>query len=124
VRPLTETSYSLYAEDVFGCSNATYEFDIHIYPETFIDLPTTFTPNGDGVNDIIYVKGWGIRELKSFMIYNRWGELVFETSDIDVGWNGIYKGILQNNDIYVYKVRATNWSDKELTKEGHINLMR
>jgi gliding motility-associated-like protein len=124
VRPLTETSYSLYAEDVFGCSNATYEFDIHIHPETFIDLPTTFTPNGDGVNDIIYVKGWGIKELKSFMIYNRWGELVFETSDIDVGWNGIYKGILQNNDIYVYKVRATSWSDKELTKEGHINLMR
>lgn len=124
VRPLEESSYSLFAEDIFGCTSANYYFTVKIHPETFIDLPTTFTPNGDGVNDIIYVKGWGIKELRTFQIYNRWGELVFETSDIEQGWDGYYKGILQNNDIYVYKVRATNWSDKELSKEGHINLMR
>ncbi|MDF2435989.1 MAG: large protein [Bacteroidota bacterium] len=123
-QPLEEITYSVYAEDIFGCTNATDYFNIKIHPETFIDLPTTFTPNGDGVNDIIYVKGWGIKELKSFQIYNRWGELVFESNDIELGWNGLYKGILQNNDVYVYKVRATSWADKELTKEGHINLLR
>jgi gliding motility-associated-like protein len=124
VRPLADMTYSLYAEDFLGCTSATYEFDIHIRPETFIELPTTFTPNGDGVNDIIYVKGWGIKELESFRIYNRWGEMVFESTDLEIGWDGYYKGILQNNDVYVYKVRATSWSDKEMSKEGHINLMR
>ncbi|MGQ0827264.1 MAG: PKD domain-containing protein [Bacteroidota bacterium] len=124
VQPLKDKSYSLYAEDIFGCSNAMYYFNIHIRPETFIELPTTFTPNGDGTNDIIYVKGWGIKDLLSFQIYNRWGELVFETSELSEGWNGHYKGMLQNNDIYVYKVRATSWLNQELSKEGHINLMR
>ncbi|HEX8516404.1 MAG TPA: PKD domain-containing protein [Bacteroidia bacterium] len=123
-RPLEEMTYMLYAEDIFGCTNATYYFNIDIHPEIFVELPTTFTPNGDGVNDVIYVKGWGIKELQSFQIYNRWGELVFESNDLVLGWDGFYKGILQNNDVYVYKVRAMSWSDQELSKEGHINLMR
>ena len=124
VQPLKDISYTLYAEDIFGCSNATYYFNIHIRPETRIELPTTFTPNGDGTNDIIYVKGWGIKDLLSFQIYNRWGELVFETSELAEGWDGHYKGMLQNNDIYIYKVRANDFRNQELTKEGHINLMR
>lgn len=124
IQPLADITYTLFAEDIFGCSSATYYFNIHIRPETLIDLPTTFTPNGDGTNDIIYVKGWGIKKLLGFQIYNRWGELIFETSDLSEGWNGYYKGILQNNDIYVYKVKAIDWLNKELQKEGHINLMR
>lgn len=124
VRPLTDISYTLTASDIYGCSSAIYYFNIHVRPETFIELPTTFTPNGDGTNDIIYVKGWGIKDLLSFQIYNRWGELVFETSELEEGWDGHYKGVLQNNDVYVYKVKATDWHDKEIQKEGHINLMR
>ena len=87
-------------------------------------LPTTFTPNGDGVNDVIYLQGWGIKELIEYKIFNRWGELVFETDELAVGWNGYYKGILQNNDVYVFKVMVKNWKDEEQTLEGHINLMR
>ena len=110
--------------DVLGCSTAEGTFIIKIHPETFIELPTTFTPNGDGVNDVISVKGWGIKDLISFQIYNRWGELVFETSNKEEGWNGYYKGMLQNNGTYTYKVMATDWRDKELEKKGYINLMR
>ena len=124
VHPLEDITYLVTMEDKFKCSTGNGIFIIRIKPETKVDVPTTFTPNGDGHNDIIYVKGWGIKDLIYFQIYNRWGELVFETSDLTVGWNGMYKGILQNNDLYVYKVKVLDYRDKELFKEGHINLMR
>lgn len=122
--PIEDKSYSLYAEDIFGCTNATFYFNVKIRPEAFIELPTTFTPNGDGANDIIYVKGWAIKDLLTFQVYNRWGEIIFETSELSEGWNGYYKGVLQNNETYVYKARAIDWFEKEIQKEGHINLVR
>ncbi|PCI94945.1 MAG: mannosidase [Flavobacteriales bacterium] len=124
INPTEDIIYHLTVSDKFGCFTSEADYDIKVHPETFVKLPTTFTPNGDGVNDIIYLKGWGIKELLEFKIFNRWGELVFETEDINVGWNGYYKGVLQNNDIYVYKVMVKNWKEEEQTLEGHINLMR
>ena len=124
VQPLEDLAYHLEISDKEGCFNSVADYTIRVHPETFVKLPTTFTPNGDGVNDIIYLKGWGIKELLEFKIFNRWGEVVFETDDINVGWNGFYKGVLQNNDIYVYKVMVVNWKEEEQTLEGHINLMR
>lgn len=121
---LDEQVYTLTMSDVLGCSTAEGIFRIKIFPETFIDLPTTFTPNGDGVNDIIYLRGWGIKEVEFFQIYNRWGELVFESNDIDYGWDGYYKGILQNNDTYTYKARVKTFRDEFIEGAGHINLMR
>lgn len=122
VQPLKDILYTVVMQD--ECSSAQGKFMIRIKPETFIKVPTTFTPNGDGVNDIIYVKGWGIKDLISFQIYNRWGEIVFETSELSEGWNGFYKEVLQNNDIYTYKVIAIDYFDKEMDAQGHINLMR
>ena len=128
VHPLKDIIYMVYMEDKKQCSNNTGVFNIRIKPETFIKVPTTFTPNGDGNNDIIYVKGWGIKDLISFQIYNRWGELVFETSELSEGWNGYYKDVLQNNDVYTYKVVArmqtADESEKIETLQGHISLMR
>ncbi len=123
-QPLYDITYSSFMHDIVGCPPATAIFNIHIFPETTVKLPSTFTPNGDGVNDIIYVDGWGIKDLVSFEIYNRWGELVFKTSELKEGWDGYYKGMLQNNDTYVYKVNALSFRDKEMVTEGHINLMR
>lgn len=124
VQPLEEITYNVIMEDILGCSTAEGIFHIDIYPETFVELPTTFTPNGDGENDVIYVKGWGIKDLISFQIYNRWGELVFESSELNEGWNGYYKGMLQNNGTYVYKVKVQTFREEEIEKNGHINLMR
>ena len=124
VQPLEDIVYDLLVTDVLGCFETGVNFTIIIYPETFISMPTTFTPNGDGPNDVVYVEGWGIKELIEYQIYNRWGQLIFETNDIEVGWDGYYNGILQNNDVYVYKVRALTWRDQEETLEGYINLMR
>lgn len=116
--------YTVDMEDVIGCYEAKGIFNIHVNPNTFIDLPTTFTPNGDGVNDIIYLRGWGIQEVVYFRIFNRWGELVFESTNIDHGWDGYYKGVLQNNDTYTYTARVKTFRNEYLDGRGHINLMR
>ena len=65
-----------------------------------------------------------IKEVIYFQIYNRWGELVFESNDIDYGWDGYYKGVLQNNDTYTYKATVKTWRDKTIESAGFINLMR
>lgn len=126
VNPLEDVLYTLiYADkNIPTCFTKTALFDIKVHPETFIKVPTTFTPNGDGVNDVIYAKGWGVKELIEFKIFNRWGELIFISNDIEIGWDGYYKGILQNNDIYVYKIQALTWKNETQSLEGYINLMR
>ncbi len=116
--------YTLDIEDINQCKKQTALFTINVFPQTFIEMPTTFTPNGDGINDIIYVRGWGVKELLAFKIFNRWGEMVFESTDMNVGWDGYYKGMLQNNDVYVYKVKAMTWTNETKALEGHINLLR
>lgn len=124
LQPLADVVYQLTVTDIRDCFSATATYTVEIKPETFIKLPTTFTPNGDGVNDYIFVEGWGIKELLEYQIFNRWGEMMFETNNKEVGWDGHYKGTLQNNDVYVFKVRALTWRDETQTLEGHINLMR
>lgn len=116
--------YNVHFTDVeHGCFEGNSVYIINVRPETLLELPNTFTPNGDGINDIVYVKGWGIKELNFFRIYNRWGELVFETNDKNVGWDGRYKGELQNDDIYIFKAVGTDYYDRELVKEGYLHLM-
>jgi gliding motility-associated-like protein len=111
--------------DVMGCFTAQSTFTVEVKPLSSVDVPTAFTPNGDGVNDVVYVAGWGIKKLNYFKIFNRWGELVFETDDITVGWDGTYKGVPQNTETYVYEVSVLPYIDnKPLTKKGAVKLLR
>jgi len=124
IQPLEKITYSVTVTDILGCFTTHADYTIDIYPETFLAMPTTFTPNGDGANDVISLRGWGIKKLEEFRIFNRWGEELFFTTDEEEGWDGYYKGVLQNNDVYVYKIRAYTWRDELKTLEGHINLLR
>jgi gliding motility-associated-like protein len=121
--PLSDITYTVQVSDVRNCYNPSYLYTVKVHPETFIKMPTAFSPNGDGNNDILYVTGWGIKELKSFQIFNRWGQLIYSSSDIAEGWNGKYKGSFQNEDVYVYKITGIDWRDKELHLEGYVNLL-
>jgi gliding motility-associated-like protein len=123
VRPLHDIHYDLNVKDVLNCFISDYTFDIHVRPETFIKMPSAFSPNGDNNNDILFVKGWGIKHLESFEIFNRWGQLLFKSSDLYQGWDGKFNGAIQNEDVYVFKVLATDWYDKELFVEGYVNLL-
>ena len=64
-----------------------------------MDVPNAFSPNGDGHNDKVYVRGYGIAKM-SWQIYNRWGVLVYTGTDKNEGWDGRYKGVLQAQDVY------------------------
>ena len=122
--PLQNTTYYLVVSDDFGCFTVRDTIEIKVEEKYSLDVPTAFSPNNDGINDIIYAKGWGLKELLSFKIYNRFGELVFESTDFDHGWNGMYKGKEQNIETYIYTVEALTFGDKVLTKTGNISLLR
>ena len=97
--------------------------EIFVDFKPLIGVPNAFSPNGDGVNDVVFVEGKGIAELV-FRIYNRWGEKVFETHDQSVGWNGYYKGVLQEVDVYSYAVEATFINGQTVPLKGNITLLR
>ena len=112
------------------CLTATNNFcadsickDIYVAFKPLIGVPNAFSPNGDGINDKVFVEGKGIVELV-FRIYNRWGEKVFETHDQSIGWDGYYKGVLQEVDVYSYAVEATFINGQTVPLKGNITLLR
>ncbi len=88
-----------------------------------IGLPTGFSPNGDGENDILYVRGAAIKSL-DLKIYNRWGELIFETTSKEIGWDGSYKGQPQPVDAYGYVLSVTFIDSTSKLLKGNITLLR
>ncbi len=118
-------TYSLTVFDANGCiTNSgpyTISQDCKII-DCLIDVPTGFSPNSDGKNDILYVKTFGIKEMK-IMIFNREGEMIFQTSDMSKGWDGTYKGIKQEIAVYVYYLTSTCLNGKKIEKKGNITLL-
>lgn len=88
-----------------------------------LDVPTAFSPNGDGVNDILFVEGAAIATL-DFKIFNRWGEVVFQTDDIKKGWDGKLRGKEQEMEVYAYTLYVTFIDDSSTSKQGNITLLR
>jgi len=86
-------------------------------------LPNAFSPNGDGVNDVFFVRG-GPFETMELRIYNGWGELVFETTDPTAGWDGTHKGKQEINGVYVYSVVATTTEGETHDRSGKVTLTR
>lgn len=87
------------------------------------DIPTAFSPNGDGVNDILFVRGAAV-ETMDVRIYNRWGELVFESNALNIGWDGTYKGKPQEMEAYVYVLDVKFVDGTSLHKKGNVTLIR
>ena len=97
---------------------------VDVEPIVTYFLPNAFTPNNDGKNDEFIGKGqfYGIKDFK-FKIWNRWGELIFETNNPEEGWNGTYKGALLNPAAFVYVIKAKH-PLQEWILSGEINLIR
>lgn len=89
--------------------------------DTFI--PNTFTPNGDGNNDVLFVRGIKVTELY-FAVYNRWGELVFETKDRNTGWDGVYKGRPADVGVFGWQLKVKCIGGEEAFKKGNVTLIR
>jgi len=89
-----------------------------------IFVPSAFTPNGDGHNDVIRPVLVGIGQLKFFRIYNRWGQLVFNTSQVGKGWDGNIGGNKQSTENFVYMVQGIDYNGNVVNKKGNIVLIR
>ena len=124
VSPLEDVFYQLYVQDIRECFDSTYNLAVYVIPPSFISMPESFTPNGDGINDRVFVQGWLLEELLEFRVFNRWGEMVFSTQDMAEGWDGKFNGRLQKSDTYVYKVRAIGVDGNEVSLEGYLNLVK
>jgi gliding motility-associated-like protein len=88
-----------------------------------IFVPNAFTPNGDGKNDIIYVRSQSIKSLK-FYVYSQWGELLFSATDQNSGWDGTFKGTKEPVGVYVYYLTAEMFNGHEVSKKGTITLLK
>lgn len=89
-----------------------------------IFVPSAFTPDGDGRNDLLKPIPVGIRELKSFQVFNRWGQLVFETGHAGRGWDGRVKGIAQGGNVYVYVAVGVTYLGQPIVRKGTVTLIR
>lgn len=117
--------YNLTMEDYRKCFKNSYKYVIRLYPDILVRVPTAFSPNGDGNNDIIYARGFGIKKLLTFKIFNRQGQLLFISNDENYGWDGIYKDIPQNSDVYFYNFEAESYiPGKIVNGEGNFMLLR
>lgn len=121
IDPIT---YIVEYRDTLGCYSTQDQYTICIIDNYTMDVPSAFTPNGAGENDVVYVKGHGIEELIYFRIYNRWGEMIFETNDINVGWDGTYKGEAQNMETYIFQAKVRYYNGEPDEKGGSITLIR
>ena len=109
-----------------GCvvveTRSLFVFEVNC-AEPDIFIPTAFTPNSDLNNDILYVRGANLRSI-DFQLFNRWGELVFETKDKNSGWDGVYKGMEVDPGVFAYQLRATCFDGQEYYSKGNITLIR
>jgi len=126
--PTTTTTYVLKASN-FGCGpfydTVTVFVDTCVvYDNPFVVfVPNTFSPNADALNDILYVRGSGFSNL-SLTIYSRWGQKMFESDNINSGWNGMHKGKHVGEGAYIYYIELTQNSGELFTQKGSITLIR
>lgn len=102
----------------------TYCKELEIYFIGVVDVPNAFSPNNDGMNDVLYVRGFGVESME-FKVFNRWGELVFESNRLDLGWDGTYKDKAQEMEVYVYTLEARFLDGTETgIRKGNVTLLR
>jgi gliding motility-associated-like protein len=107
-----------------GCRDSAF-INVKIYktrPTVFV--PTAFTPNNDGKNDLLRPIAVGIKNIDYFNIYNRWGQLLFSTRINGHGWDGKIKGLLQGTGTFVWTVKATDYRGAAYFQKGVSTLIR
>ena len=124
---------TLTVTDVNGCTDEA-QATINVIPVYDIDIPTAFTPDPSGgnngvfdpsdmSNDVFYPIARFVKEFQ-MRVWNRWGELIFESNEVNKGWNGFYRGQLSPQDVYVYQAKIRFVDDRVAEKKGDITLLR
>jgi gliding motility-associated-like protein len=118
-----DTYFTLLVTNDIGCS-ATDDVLIKVYKGPAYYIPNTFTPNGDGRNDVFKVTAVGIAVTRYFRIFNRYGQIVFETGDIQKGWDGMFKGKKADSGTYIWMISGTANNSKIIDMKGSVLLMQ
>jgi len=116
------TQYCVTASNAAGCVDSACTYVVVDVQCGELFIPTAFSPNNDGENDLLYVMGSCIEDL-NFAIFDRWGEKVFETSDPSIGWDGSFKGKALDAAVFVYYLKATV-KGVDVDKHGNITLVK
>jgi gliding motility-associated-like protein len=122
--PSTGISYKVIGYNEAGCADSAF-ITIKVFktlPTVFV--PSAFTPNGDGKNDILLPIAVGIKSIEYFNIYNRWGQLLFSTKINGHGWDGKINGQLQATGTFVWMVKATDYTGAAYFQKGFSTLIR
>lgn len=120
--PNQTTTYTLSVTDQNGCKSSDTVTVYLELPCGELYVPTAFSPNGDGQNDILYVYGNCVSDL-TFAIYDRWGEKIFETNTVNTGWDGTFKGKKLNPAVFAYYLKGIV-DGKEVLQHGSITLVK
>lgn len=128
-KPRDNTTYVIKVTNNGGCTSQDQVTVFVTCGNDNVFIPNTFSPNGDGVNDIFYPRGTGLFQIQSMRIFNRWGEMVFEKTgfypnDLSNGWNGTYKGKQAPVDVYTYVVEIICDNSAILPFKGNVTLIR
>ena len=122
--PTISMQYKMIAYSDEGCTDSAYLI-VKVFktlPSVFV--PSGFTPNNDGKNDLLRPIAVGIKHIDYFNIYNRWGELLFSTQKNGHGWDGMIKGQPQSTGTYVWMVKATDYTGAAYFQKGVVTLIR
>lgn len=122
-KPLITTVYTVIGLGMNGCRN-TDSVKVTINYRSPLGIPSAFSPNGDGKNDVFKIVGVTFQTLMEFRVYNRWGQEVFSTTDINGGWDGTYKGQPQDIGDYKYIIRVGYPDGYTETYKGDVTIIR
>ncbi len=122
--PRTTTTYTAIAQNEWGCrDSATVTVDVDANVGECI--PSAFTPNGDGLNDVFRLCNMKYQQLVEFNVYNRWGQMVYHnTNDPTKGWDGNYNGVPQDVGVYNYLIILSRPDGTNVTYKGEVTLIR
>ena len=122
-RSSTDQLYTVEIKTTTGCATVDTQM-VKIVPHADIYVPSAFTPNDDERNDILRPTLMGIKELHYFRVYNRWGQVMFETKTNYAGWDGKYKGAPQSTQVFVWIVEGVGVDGRVYSKKGTSTLIR
>ena len=127
--PIKTTTYTATVANIAGCKTQSQVTINLLCGEGNIYVPNTFSPNGDGSNDVFYPRGKGINGIRNMQIFNRWGLVVFERTNLSIndetaGWNGTYKGQPASQDVYVYHLEVLCANGEKFLYKGDVTLIR
>jgi gliding motility-associated-like protein len=118
-----DQTYILIVKNDDGCE-ARDTINIKVFEHLDIYVPSAFTPNGDGRNDVLRIVAPGLRELFYFRVYSRWGQTVFDTRDLLKGWDGKINGQLPETGVYVWIMKGINYLGNVVERKGTVTLIR